>query len=146
MIRRPPRSTRTDSLCPYTTLCRSTDPWKEVDGARSTLGTKHPSLSDPAVRQALNLLVDRKSVGDHIYGRTGRATANFLNAPERFASKKTSFELNIDKATKLLDDAGWKPGAAGVRGTGGDKEKYVNNTYIQDHEEKKQTKHKQEGK
>src|SRR3546814_14704303 len=24
MIRRPPRSTRTDTLCPYTTLCRST--------------------------------------------------------------------------------------------------------------------------
>src|SRR3546814_3577455 len=23
MIRRPPRSTRTDTLCPYTTLCRS---------------------------------------------------------------------------------------------------------------------------
>src|SRR3546814_6144757 len=25
MIRRPPRSTRTDTLCPYTTLCRSVD-------------------------------------------------------------------------------------------------------------------------
>src|SRR3546814_9113765 len=25
MMRRPPRSTRTDTLCPYTTLCRSID-------------------------------------------------------------------------------------------------------------------------
>src|SRR3546814_20525154 len=25
MLRRPPRSTRTDTLCPYTTLCRSSE-------------------------------------------------------------------------------------------------------------------------
>ena len=30
----------------------STDPWTEVDGERSSLKTKHPTLSDPAVRQA----------------------------------------------------------------------------------------------
>ena len=58
-----------------------TDPWKEVDGERSSLKTKHPFLTDPAVRQALNLLVDRASVQEQIYGRTGIATANFLNAP-----------------------------------------------------------------
>src|SRR5262245_4662397 len=45
----------------------STDPWTEVDGERSSLKTKHPLLSDPAVRQAMALLVDRKSVEDHIY-------------------------------------------------------------------------------
>src|SRR3546814_13035171 len=28
MIRRPPRSTRTDTLLPYTTLCRSILPWR----------------------------------------------------------------------------------------------------------------------
>ena len=37
----------------------STDPWTEVDGERSSLKTKHPMLTDPAVRQALALLVDR---------------------------------------------------------------------------------------
>src|SRR6266566_3454038 len=36
----------------------NTDPWKDVDGERSSLKTKHPFLTDPAVRQALNLLVD----------------------------------------------------------------------------------------
>src|SRR5262249_42581520 len=35
----------------------NTDPWTEVDGERSSLKTKHPFLTDPAVRQALNLLV-----------------------------------------------------------------------------------------
>ncbi len=58
----------------------NTDPWKEVDGERSSLKTKHPFLTDPAVRQALNLLVDRAAVQEQIYGRTGIATANFLNA------------------------------------------------------------------
>ena len=30
------------------------DPWTEVDGERSHLGTRHPLFSDPAVRQALD--------------------------------------------------------------------------------------------
>src|SRR3546814_15238283 len=33
MIRRPPRSTRTDTLFPYTTLFRSLDPVREARGA-----------------------------------------------------------------------------------------------------------------
>lgn len=108
----------------------TTDPWTEVDGERSSLKTKHPSLSDPAVRQALMLLVDRKSVEDHIYGRTGVATANFLNNPERFRSKATKYEFNIDKANKILDDAGWKRGSDGIREKDGKKLKFVYQTSI----------------
>src|SRR5262249_57404871 len=52
----------------------STDPWTEVEGERSSSKTKHPLLSDTAVRQAIGMLVDRKSVQEHIYGRTGIAT------------------------------------------------------------------------
>src|SRR6266480_2024766 len=43
----------------------STDPWTEIDGERSSAKTKHPLFSDPAVRQALMLLVDRESVEKH---------------------------------------------------------------------------------
>jgi peptide/nickel transport system substrate-binding protein len=93
----------------------NTDPWKEVDGERSSLKTKHPFLTDPAVRDAFNVLVDRASVHKYIYGRTGDDTANFVNAPEKFVSKNTRYEFNVAKAIKLLDDAGWKPGADGVR-------------------------------
>jgi len=116
----------------------NTDPWTEVDGERASVKTKHPSLTDMAVRKALNLLVDRKSVQEHIYGRTGRATANFLNNPERFASKKTSFEFNVDKAIKLLDDAGWKPGADGIREKNGVKLKYVFQTSVNQPRQKTQ--------
>jgi hypothetical protein len=38
------------------------DPWTEVDGERSSAKTVHPLFGDPAVRQALRLLVDRASV------------------------------------------------------------------------------------
>ena len=108
----------------------NTDPWKEVDGERSSIKTQHPFLTDPAVRQALNLLVDRGSVQEQIYGRTGIATANFLNQPARFASKNTKWELNIDKANQILEAAGWKKGADGIRAKGGVKLKMLYQTSI----------------
>ena len=111
-------------------LVNSTDPSTEVDGERSSLKTRHPLFSDPAVREALNLLVDRQSVQDHIYGRTGVATANFLNNPERFRSRSTKFEFNVDKANQLLESAGWKRGADGVRAKDGRKLKIVFQTSI----------------
>src|SRR3546814_10418336 len=44
MIRRPPRSTRTDTLFPYTTLFRSSDPAR-APGGRSR---RDPGLAEPA--------------------------------------------------------------------------------------------------
>ena len=108
----------------------NTDPWTEVDGERSSIKTKHPFLTDPAVRQALNLLVDRGAVQEQIYGRTGIATANFLNQPSRFASKSTKWELNIDKANQVLEAAGWKKGSDGIRAKDGKKLKMVYSTSI----------------
>jgi peptide/nickel transport system substrate-binding protein len=108
----------------------NTDPWKEVDGERSSIKTSHPFLTDPAVRQALNLLVDRAAVQEQIYGRTGIATGNFLNQPQRFQSKNTKWEFNVDKASQILEAAGWKKGADGIRAKDGKKLKMVYQTSI----------------
>jgi peptide/nickel transport system substrate-binding protein len=108
----------------------NTDPWKDVDGERSSTKTTHPFLTDPAVRQALNLLVDRASVQEQIYGRTGIATANFLNQPSRFQSKATKYEFNVEKASQLLEAAGWKRGPDGIRAKDGKKLKLVYQTSI----------------
>jgi peptide/nickel transport system substrate-binding protein len=116
----------------------TTDPWTEVDGERSSAKTKHPTLSDPAVRQALNLLVDRASVQEEIYGRTGIATANFVNAPSRFVSKNMKFEFNVDKANQILESAGWKRGSDGVRAKDGKKLKFVYQTSINNPRQKTQ--------
>ncbi len=108
----------------------TTDPWTEVDGERASIKSKHPILADQAVRKALALLVDRKSAEDHIYGRTGQATANFLNNPEQFRSKTATWEFNVDKASQALEDAGWKKGADGIRAKGDKKLKFVFQTSI----------------
>ena len=95
--------------------CNFTDPWREIDGERSSIKAPHPFLTDPSVRTALSLLVDRASIQEQIYGRLGRSTANYLNAPEMFRSKNTRWEFSVEKAGKVLDEAGWKRGADGIR-------------------------------
>ena len=107
-----------------------TDPAAEVDGERASLKTKHPLFSDPAVRQAINLLIDRASIEKFIYGRTGSATANFLNSPERVRSKNTKLEFNVEKANQILEAAGWKKGADGVRAKDSKSLKFVFQTSI----------------
>jgi peptide/nickel transport system substrate-binding protein len=106
------------------------DPWTEVEGERSSPKSKHPFLTDPAVRQALNLLVDRASVQEQIYGRTGIATANYLNGPPRFRSQGPKFEFNVDKANAVLEQGGWKKGADGIRAKDGKRLKFVYQTSI----------------
>src|SRR5688572_12292700 len=118
--------------------CNTTDPWTEVDGERASIKTKHPTLSDKAVRDALALLIDRASIEKHIYGRTGIATPDYLNNPERFRSKNNTMEFNIDKAIALLDGAGWKPGPDGIRQKDGKKLKYLYQTSINQPRQKTQ--------
>ncbi|MDA9467098.1 peptide ABC transporter substrate-binding protein [Bradyrhizobium sp. CCBAU 53415] len=106
-------------------ILNTTDPWTEVDGERSSVKTRHPTLSDPAVRRAINLLIDRDSIQKFIYGRGAVATASFVNAPKRFKSPKLKHTFDIDKANKILDEAGWTRGADGIREKDGRKLKYV---------------------
>ncbi|TAJ37091.1 MAG: peptide ABC transporter substrate-binding protein [Reyranella sp.] len=116
----------------------TTDPWTEVDGERSSIKTKHPTLSDPAVRKAIALIVDNKSIEQHIYGRTGPATRDFLNNPSRFRSKDNPVEFNVDKANEILDKAGWAKGADGIRAKDGKKLKFVYQTSINQPRQKTQ--------
>jgi peptide/nickel transport system substrate-binding protein len=115
-----------------------TDPWTEVDGERSSLKTKHPLLSDPAVRQALSLVIDRGSMQEQLYGRAGQATANYINAPSRFQSKNMKWEFNIEKANQVLEAAGWKRGADGIRAKDGKRLKFLLQTSINPLRQKEQ--------
>ncbi len=115
-----------------------TDPYTEVDGERANIKTRHFAFTDPAVRQAMALLADRQGIQEFIYGRTGVATANFLNAPQRVRSPNTKFEFSVDKANQLLDAAGWKKGGDGVREKDGKKLKLVHQTSINGTRQKEQ--------
>jgi peptide/nickel transport system substrate-binding protein len=92
-----------------------TDPWTEVDGERSSLKAPHPVLTDPVMRTALGLLVDRQTIQEHLVGRSGQIAVNFLNAPERFRSSANKWEFSVEKANMILDRAGWARGADGIR-------------------------------
>ena len=115
-----------------------TDPWNEVDGERGSVKSHHFAFSDPKVREAMSLLCDKKSMQQFIYGRTGFATANFMNNPPRFKSPNTKWEFNIDKANALLDAAGWKKGGDGIREKGGKKMHFVYQTSINGTRQKEQ--------
>ena len=120
-----------------------TDPWNEVDGERSSIKSKHFAFSDPQVRAAMAVLADRKGIEDFIFGRTGSASSNFLNAPSKVRSPNTKFEFNVDKANQILDAAGWKRGTDGVREKDGKKMKFVYQTSINAARQKAQAVFKQ---
>ncbi|MBA3377264.1 MAG: peptide ABC transporter substrate-binding protein [Chloroflexia bacterium] len=83
------------------------DPNAEVDGERSHKDTPHPFLTDAAVRQALNLAINRELISEEFYGDGELAEANVLAGNPFFTSPNTSWEFNLEAAAQMLDDAGW---------------------------------------
>ncbi|MEO0539529.1 MAG: peptide ABC transporter substrate-binding protein [Cyanobacteria bacterium P01_A01_bin.105] len=78
-----------------------------ADGERSSPEMPHPFLSDPQVRQAFSLAIDRDTIADQLYGPAGKGTVNFLVAPDAYQSDNTGYEFDPDQAAQLLDTAGW---------------------------------------
>jgi peptide/nickel transport system substrate-binding protein len=96
-------------------FCNQTDPNKDVDGQRSSLKAPHPFLTDPKVRQALGMAIDRQTIAKQLYGLEGDATPNTLTTPTSLNSKTTKMVFDINKANQLLDEAGWQRGPDGIR-------------------------------
>jgi peptide/nickel transport system substrate-binding protein len=91
----------------------------------------HPSLSDPAVRRALALAIDRDIIVEAGYGQSGRATCNIVPAPETVASTGNDswcLTPNIEEANRLLDEAGWERGSDGIRAKDGVRLSYLYST------------------
>ena len=109
----------------------NTDPWKEVDGERSSIKTKHPFLDRPGgPRGAQPAGGSRLGAQVHLWPHR-RSTPPTSSTRRRSSFRRIrSYEFNVDKAIKLLDEAGWKPGADGVREKNGVKLKVVYQTSI----------------
>ncbi|MEM7773269.1 MAG: peptide ABC transporter substrate-binding protein [Cyanobacteria bacterium P01_A01_bin.37] len=89
-------------------LLNQTDPNQATaDGARSHLDFPHPFLTDPNVRQAISLSIDRETIAEQIYGPTGQPTSNLIVAPQPLASSDTQYAFDLEAAAALLDEAGW---------------------------------------
>jgi peptide/nickel transport system substrate-binding protein len=124
-------------------LLNAADPNVEVEGERAHPKSRHPILGDPAVRRALALLLDRESIQQFVYGRAAAATPNILNNPSEFNSPNLRMEFGVDQANALLDAAGWKRGADGVREKDGRKLRLLFQTSINSVRQKVQGIYKQ---
>ena len=80
--------------------------------------TKSPKLADKRVRQAINFAIDKKYILEAMLGNmNARATGPIAMGSPYYSSDVEKYDFNLGQATKLLDDAGLKPGANGVRMT-----------------------------
>ena len=86
------------------------------DGERSTAKHPNPILTDPAVRKALSLALDRVLLTELTYGTTGKPTCTIVPVPPAYSSGRNDcLTQDIDGANALLDEAGWVRGANGIR-------------------------------
>src|SRR5215203_1967971 len=85
------------------------DPTTETDGERAKRGTTNPTMGDKAVRQALNLAVQRDVISQQLYSgvETEPPTANILTGMPTMESPNTSWEFNVEEAKRILEEAGW---------------------------------------
>lgn len=94
-----------------------------------TLNMERPQFKDPVVRQALYMAIDKKTIIDELYFGLVLPTETYMPQQSAYYNPnlpKQSF--NIEVASKLLDDAGWKPGAGGIREKGGVRLSFTNST------------------
>ena len=83
---------------------------------RSTIAHPHPFLTDPAVRKALSIAIDRSLIAELAYGPAGKPTCTIVPDPPAYnPGRDECLTQDIEGAKKLLDDAGWAPGANGIR-------------------------------
>lgn len=69
---------------------------------------------DVAVRRAINLAIDREQLIDNVLNGYGRPAFSVGDGMP-WSSPDMRVERDIDAARVLLDEAGWKPGADGIR-------------------------------
>ncbi|MBG9791595.1 ABC transporter substrate-binding protein [Paenibacillus dendritiformis] len=79
-------------------------------------------FQDKKVRQALTYGLDREQIVDAVY----QGYAEVINVPQSklswaYTDEVNKYEFNLEKAKKLLDEAGWKVGADGIREKDGEK-------------------------
>jgi peptide/nickel transport system substrate-binding protein len=84
------------------------------------VGDGHPALKDQKVRQALHYAIDKQKLVDEVQNGLAKPADGSIVPPmytDFFweASGDTKVGYDVAKANQLLDDAGYKKGADGVR-------------------------------
>jgi peptide/nickel transport system substrate-binding protein len=86
---------------------------------RSEPDQPHPFMTDPVVRRAINLAIDREAIAEQLYGPTGVPTCNILVVPASVNSPNTTCDRDVEEANRILDEAGYvREGATRVSPNG----------------------------
>ena len=82
---------------------------------------QRPAMSDAAVRQALQLAIDRQEIVDTLYNdRYPTATSILGSTTPGHTDLSADLVTDPDRAAQLLDEAGWALGDDGVRAKDGE--------------------------
>ncbi len=93
------------------------------------LNMKLPQFQEKAVREALYLAMDRESIVDLLYFGVPGETETFMPPTSAYYNPDLpKHEFNLDKAARLLDEAGWTPGSDGIREKDGVRLSFSNST------------------
>ncbi len=93
-----------------------------------------PQFQDLAVRQALYYATDKQSVIDGVYYGLPKPSESYLPRQSwAFNPDLPKHEYSPDKAKEMLDKAGWKVGAGGVREKDGVQLSFTNSTTAGNH-------------
>lgn len=77
-------------------------------------------FSDPEVRKALLMAINRKQAADKVYfGQADPADAPLSSTKWAHVTTKAQYPFDAAKAASMLDAAGWKKGADGIRAKNG---------------------------
>ena len=98
------------------------------------LNMDRPQFKDPAVREAMYMAMDLKSVIEQVYYGLPTPTATFLPHQSWAANPNLPMQTyDPAKAKAMLDAAGWKPGAGGIREKNGVRLSFSNSTTAGNH-------------
>jgi len=93
-----------------------------------------PQFKDPAVRQALYLSLDKKSIIDDLYYGLPRPSESYLPpASWAFDPELPKQVYDPARAKAMLDGAGWKAGRGGIREKDGVRLQFSNSTTAGNH-------------
>jgi peptide/nickel transport system substrate-binding protein len=107
-----------------------TDPNVEGEnGERSLLGNPHPSLTDHAVRRAMQFAVDRDTIANEFYGNGQGAAWRYAGGIPLYENDNLPYSYDPAMAAQILDEAGWVLDG-NVRAKDGVELKYVYTTTI----------------
>jgi peptide/nickel transport system substrate-binding protein len=84
------------------------------------INAQKPPTNELAVRQAIEFATDSKAIINTLFkGLYTPATSVLTPATQGYSPDQALYSFNAAKAGALLDGAGWKKGAGGVRSRGG---------------------------